>query len=149
MHFAVQCIGIKADDDALARDLCEFGRPVTIAEQCDLTRCAMRAHRIVGGQQRQAQMLGRRLADRCRCRALSEHLIEAAATAHAAAPPHLGVMRGDADREDAREDVDRDGGVAVILGLRQRAVAGVSARKCRVLGDRVAEIAERALDRLR
>src|SRR3546814_8699156 len=93
----------------LTRQLDQLGRPIAIARELDRARLAVGAN-LIGREQRHAQLLFGRLADRRSRIALVEHLIEAQpAHRHFGATAQARVMRRHALVPDAQERIEEIG----------------------------------------
>src|SRR3546814_8589148 len=96
-----------------------------MAREWDRARLAAGAN-LTGREQRHAQLLFGRLADRRSRIALVEHLIEAQpAHRHFGATAQARVMRRHALVPDAQERIEVDRLAAIVLGLRVGPVAGI------------------------
>src|SRR3546814_3983653 len=113
-----------------------------MAREWDRARLAAGAN-LTGREQRHAQLLFGRLADRRSRIALVEHLIEAQpAHRHFGATAQARVMRRHALVPDAQERIEVDRLAAIVLGLRVGPVAGIRALERRMLGYRVTQVTE-------
>ena len=117
MDFAVEVVGVEPDRHPLGAMVRQLRRPIPVTLQRQLAGLAI-GEAILGGQQRQALLFRRRLADRRDRVGRGEDIVEAMTPLRGfGTAVGLGVVRGDSGIDQGAELVDRDGARSVVLGF--------------------------------